>query len=164
VEAVAQVFLGVRLQCAKCHNHPFDRWSQNDYHSLAAFFARVQYRIVENNRRDRLDKHEFDGEQIVWQDRDGEVKHPRTGEVMRPRFLGGTIPALKPDADRLQTLADWVAAPDNPFFARIQVNRVWYHLLGRGIVDPEDDFRASNPPVNGPLLETLTRDFVAHHF
>jgi hypothetical protein len=163
-EAFAQVFLGVRLQCARCHNHPYDRWTQRDYHSLAAFFARVQYRIVENARRDKFDKHEFDGEQVVWMAREGEVIHPRTGETLRPLFLGAATPEFDPAADRLRGLADWVAAPDNPFFARAQVNRVWYHLLGRGLVDPNDDFRASNPPVNGPLLEALTQDFVAHRF
>jgi hypothetical protein len=163
-EAVAQVFLGIRLQCAKCHNHPFDGWTQHDYHSLAAFFARVDYRILDNNRRDKFDKHEFDGEQIVLMTREGEVKHPRSGEVLRPRFLGGATPELAPTADRLRALADWVAAPDNPFFARAQVNRVWFHLFGRGLVDPNDDFRASNPPVNAPLLDALSRDFVEHRF
>jgi hypothetical protein len=163
-EAVAQVFLGVRLQCARCHNHPFDRWTQDDYHSLAAFFARVQYRIVENRRRDKFDKHEFDGEQIVFQTREGEVTHPRTGTVMRPRFLGAPTPDFPAEADRLQALADWVARPDNLLFARAQANRVWYHLLGRGIVEPNDDFRASNPPVNAPLLEALAGDFAAHQF
>jgi hypothetical protein len=163
-EAVAQVFLGVRLQCARCHNHPFDRWTQNDYHSLAAFFARVDYAILENNRRDRLDKHEFDGEQIVCTSREGEVTNPRTGETMLPRFLGSTKPVSDASRDRLQALADWIARPDNPFFARAQVNRVWYHLLGRGIVEPDDDFRASNPPANEPLLEALAQDFTAHHF
>jgi hypothetical protein len=163
-ETTAQVFLGIRIQCARCHNHPFDRWTQEDYHRLAAFFARVQYRIVENNRTDRLDKHEFDGEQIVWMAREGDVTHPRTGETLLPRFPGQDRPACDADADRLQVLADWVARPDNPFFARAQVNRVWQHLLGRGIVDPNDDFRASNPPVNGPLLDALTRDFALHNF
>jgi hypothetical protein len=163
-EAVAEVFLGVRLQCAKCHNHPFDRWTQNDYHSLAALFSRVQYRILENKRTDKLDTHEFDGEQIVWMARDGEVKNPRTGETMPPRFLGSATPEFAADADRLQALADWVARPDNPFFARAQVNRVWYHLMGRGIVEPNDDFRASNPPSNGPLLEALAKDCVEHRF
>jgi hypothetical protein len=163
-EATAQVFLGVRLQCARCHNHPFDRWTQDDYYSLAAFFARVQYRIVENNRRDRLDKHEFDGEQVIYMARSGEVSHPATGEVLRPRFLGAATPELGPEADRLRALADWVARPDNPFFARTQVNRVWHHLLGRGIVEPNDDFRDSNPPANEPLLEALSKDFVAHKF
>jgi hypothetical protein len=163
-EATAQVFLGIRLQCARCHNHPFDRWTQNDYHSLAAFFARIDYRIVQNDRKDRLDKHEFDGEQIVYDRRDGEVLNPRNGEAMRPLFLGAATPDFGDRGDRLQALADWVARPDNPFFARTQVNRIWYNLLGRGLVEPNDDFRASNPPVNGPLLEALTRDFVEHRF
>jgi hypothetical protein len=163
-ETTAQVFLGIRLQCARCHNHPYDRWIQNDYHSLAAFFARVEYKIVTNNRRDRFDKHEFDGEQVVWLNRDGEVKHPRTGEIMRPGFVGAPTPELAADADRLQVLADWIARPDNPFFARTQANRIWFHLLGRGIVDPNDDFSATNPPANGPLLEALAQDFVAHQF
>ncbi len=163
-ESCAQVFLGIRMQCARCHNHPFDRWTQTDYHSLSAFFGRVQYRILENNRRDRLDKHEFDGEQVVWMDRAGEIKHPRSGEVLRPLFLGAETPAFAPESDRLLALADWIASPDNPFFARAQANRVWYHLLGRGLVEPNDDFRASNPPVNGPLLDALARDLAAHRF
>ncbi|HZT82556.1 MAG TPA: DUF1549 domain-containing protein, partial [Gemmataceae bacterium] len=121
-EATAQVFLGVRLQCAKCHNHPFDRWTQDDYHRFAAFFPRVQYRILENNRRDKLDKHEFDGEQVVWTARAGEVRHPRTGEPLAPKFLGAPAPAFARDADRLQALADWVGSRDNPFFARAQAN------------------------------------------
>src|SRR5437016_6071992 len=122
---MAQVFLGIRLQCARCHNHPFDRWTQNDYYSLAAFFARVDYTIVENRRKDGLDKHEFNGEQIDWQARKGEVKDPRSCEVMPPRFLGAATQELTPEADRLQALADWVAGPDNPFFARTQANRIW---------------------------------------
>jgi hypothetical protein len=163
-EAAAQVFLGVRLQCAKCHDHPFDRWTQVDYHDFAAFFARVHYRIVENKRRDGFDKHEFIGEQIVYSSRDGELRHPRTGDVMPPRFLGVDHPSRHPEANRLQLLADWVADPANPFFARAQVNRVWHHLLGRGIVEPLDDFRSSNPPANAPLLDALARDFAAHRF
>jgi len=163
-EAAAQVFLGIRMQCARCHNHPFDRWTQTDYHSLAAFFSRVQYRIIENNRRDGLDKHEFAGEQIVWMDRSGEITHPRSGEVLRPLFLGSDTPVFSPHDDRLLALADWIADPKNPFFARAQVNRVWYHLFGRGIVEANDDFRASNPPVNAPLLDALAQDFADHRF
>ncbi|MHB1424119.1 MAG: DUF1549 and DUF1553 domain-containing protein [Gemmataceae bacterium] len=158
-ESAAQVFLGIRMQCARCHNHPFDRWTQTDYHSFAAFFGRVRYRIVENNRRDGFDSHEFVGEQIVWMDRGGEIKHPSSGEVLRPLFLGAETPAFATGADRLLALADWVADPKNPFFARAQVNRVWHHLFGRGIVEPNDDFRASNPPVNAPLLDALAKDF-----
>jgi hypothetical protein len=162
-EAVAQVFLGVRLQCARCHNHPFDRWTQDDYYGLAAFFPRLQYRIVENRRRDMLDTHEFDGEQIVWLAREGEVTHPSTGATVRPRLPGTAMP-VDTAGDRLQALADWLADPHNPFLARAQVNRIWYHLMGRGLVEPNDDFRASNPPINAPLLEALTQDFVAHQF
>jgi hypothetical protein len=175
-EATAQVFLGIRMQCAKCHNHPFDRWTQDDYHRLASFFARVQYRIVANARKDKFDKHEFVGEQVVYQDDSSEVKHPATSAVVKPRFLGG--PPLEEIArsgqtarsgasaadDRLLRLADWVAAPENPFFARAQANRLWSYLMGRGIVEPNDDFRLTNPPVNGPLLEALTVDLVKHRF
>src|SRR5262249_36489546 len=121
------------------------------------------YRVLENNRRDRLDKHEFAGEQIVYQDRTSEITHPVTGEALRPRFPGEAT-QLPAGADRLRALADWVARPDNPFFARAQVNRVWQHLLGRGIVDPNDDFRDSNPPVNGPLLDALCQEFVKGRF
>lgn len=160
-EAAAQVFLGVRLQCARCHNHPFDRWTQDDYYGLAACFARIQYKILENRRRDRFDQHEFDGEQVVWTDRVSEIKHPRTSTSATPRFPGATS-AVGPD--RLQALADWVADSANPFFAKAQVNRVWFHLMGRGLVEPNDDFRATNPPANGPLLDALAQDFAAHQF
>jgi Protein of unknown function (DUF1549)/Protein of unknown function (DUF1553) len=152
-EAVAQVFLGVRMQCAKCHNHPFDHWTQNDYHQFAAFFDKIDYRVVENNRRDKFDLHEFDGEQVVFLSRDRGLKHPRTQAELAPRLLDADRPA--PAGDPLQTLADWVANPDNPFFAKAQANRIWFHLMGRGLVEPNDDFRVSNPSVNGPLLEDL---------
>jgi hypothetical protein len=163
-EATAQVFLGVRLQCARCHNHPFEKWTQDDYHSFAAFFARVQYRILENKRTDNFDKHEFVGEQIIYQDRTSELNHPRTGVPVAPRFLGTTGPALAAEGDRLGALADWVADPRNPFFARAQANRVWFHLMGRGLVDPLDDFRATNPALSEPLLESLARAFAGDNF
>jgi hypothetical protein len=161
-EGTARVFLGVRLQCAKCHNHPFDRWSQDDYYSWAAWFARVQYKVLENRRRDDNDGHEFDGEQIVYQDRKGEVENPRTGQPAAPRLLDDA--ARPEDDDRLTTVARWVAGRDNPYFARAQVNRIWFHLLGRGLVDPVDDFRATNPPSHPELLDELSADFVAHGF
>jgi hypothetical protein len=162
-EATAQVFLGIRMQCAKCHNHPFDQWTQTDYHRWTAFFPRVQYRILENNRKDKLDKHEFDGEQIVWMDREGEHLHPVTKQALKPRFLGADAPDIG-EGDRLRVLANWIADPKNPFFARTQANRVWTYLLGRGIVDPNDDFRLSNPPVNPELLDALAKDLIAHKF
>jgi len=110
----------------------------------------VQYKILDNNRRDKLDKHEFDGEQVVWMDREGEVKHPVTGAVLTPRFLGADMPKLKDTDDRLLLLAELGGAAGQPVFARTQANRIWSHLLAGGIVDPNDDFRLSNPPVNGP--------------
>jgi hypothetical protein len=163
-ESVAQVFLGVRVGCARCHNHPFDRWTIDEYYSFAAFFARIDYRVVENKRRDDLDKHEFVGEQVVFQARGGEMQNPRTKLPATPKFLGAATPAFAPETDRLAALADWVAAPDNPFFAKAQVNRVWLHLTGRGLVDPNDDFRATNPPSNPDLLEYLAGRFAAGGF
>ena len=162
-EAFAQVFLGIRMACAKCHNHPFDRWTQNDYHQLAAFFAQVAYKIGDNKRADKLDQHEFNGDQTVYLDPGLDVKHPVTGEVLSPHYLGD---AAKVDAkvDPLNALADWVADPKNPFFARAQANRIWAHLMGRGLVDPIDDFRQTNPPANEPLLAALAQDFAEHDF
>jgi hypothetical protein len=155
-ESVAQVFLGLRVSCARCHNHPFDRWTQDDYHRFAALFARVDYRVLANDRRDNLDKHEFVGEQVVFTDPGKELKHPRGGDA-EPRFLGAATPDLTGRADRLGAMADWVADPANPFFARAQANRVWFHLTGRGLVDPNDDFRTSNPASNPPLLDHLAK-------
>lgn len=164
VEATAQVFLGIRMLCAKCHNHPFNKWTQNDYYQLAAFFPRIQYKIIANTRKDNLDKHEFIGEQEVFEDDTSEVKQPNTGEIMAPRVLGGPTLKLGPKDDRLVPLADWIADPKNPFFARTQANRIWSYLMGRGIVEPDDDFRQSNPPVNEPLLDALAADFAKGGF
>ncbi len=161
-EATARVFLGTRLQCAKCHNHPFDRWTQDDYYGWAGFFGRVEYKILENNRRDRNDKHEFDGEQIVWMARSGAVDDPRNGQPAQPRYLGAATPRFSAEDDPLEALADWVTSRENGRFAKAQVNFIWHNLLGRGIVDPVDDFRATNPPVNPALLDALSDDFVRH--
>ncbi|QJW97424.1 DUF1549 and DUF1553 domain-containing protein [Frigoriglobus tundricola] len=162
-ESVAQVFLGVRIGCARCHNHPFDRWTIDDYYGFGALFARIEYRVLENNRKDNLDKHEFDGEQVVWQNRTSEMPNPRTKQAAKPRFLGAPTPDIG-DGDRLGAVADWVASPTNPFFARAQANRIWLHLMGRGLVDPNDDFRATNPPTNPELLNWLATDFAAGGF
>ena len=160
-ESVAQVFLGLRVGCAKCHNHPFDAWTQDDYHRFAATFARVGYRVPSNGRGDSFDKHEFVGEQFVTNLGAGELAHPRGGDA-KPKFLG--VPGDGPTGDRLDALADWVASPGNPYFARAQANRVWLHLMGRGLVEPNDDFRASNPPSNPELLAHLTRSFAANGY
>jgi hypothetical protein len=182
-EAAAQVFLGVRLQCAQCHSHPFDRWTQNDYYQWAALFAQVDYKIIENRRRDSNDKHEFDGEQIVFIARKGNVKDPRTGKAADPRFLGenemmaeqvarrenrqrdtATVNERGPDYDYLAELAGWLGNASNDMFARVQANRVWFHLMGRGLVEPLDDFRATNPASHPALLDELARDFVKRGF
>ncbi len=160
-EATAQVFLGVRLQCAQCHNHPFDRWSQDDYYDWASVFARVDYKILQNNRRDNLDKHEFNGEQVVFMAREGAVTNARNGKLASPRFLGAPD-AVPPGSDPLIELARWVAS--HPLFAKSQVNRVWYHLMGRGLVDPIDDFRPTNPASHPELMDQLAKDFAAQKF
>jgi len=163
-ESAAQVFLGIRLQCAKCHNHPFDRWTQDDYYGWANVFARVDYKILENRRLDRNDGHEFDGEQVVYMKPTGDVNDPRTGRPLPPKFLGDADAKPAANEDRLLALADWVARGENRLFVEVQVNRIWYHLMGRGIVDPIDDFRATNPPVNPPLLDALVQDFIDSGF
>jgi hypothetical protein len=165
-EATAQLFLGTRLQCAKCHNHPFDRWTQSDYYDWADIFSRVQYKVLANNRRDDLDKHEFNGEQIVFLAREGGVTNPRTGKPAHARFLGEPSPSetrsAPLDTDPLTALSLWLTSQPN--FARSQVNWIWFHLLGRGIVDPIDDFRPTNPPSHPGLLDELAADFAKHKF
>jgi hypothetical protein len=162
-EATAQIFLGTRLQCAKCHNHPFDRWTQDDYHEWTAVFAGIDYEIIENKRRDKNDSHEFIGEQLVKHISTGTVKNPRTEQNAPPRFLGSSK-AIANDEKRLTRLADWLTSPDNKQFAKAQVNRLWYYLLGRGLVDPVDDFRAANPASHPELLEYLATEFITHNF
>lgn len=163
-EAAAQLFLGRRVQCAQCHNHPFDRWSQEDYYDWQRVFARLNYKVLENRRRDDNDSHEFKGEQIVFLAPSAEVKNPRTGATAKARFLGETEPCSSTNEDELLQLARWTTSPANPFFAKVQANRIWFHLFGRGIVEPIDDFRASNPPANPQLLDALAADFVSHGF
>ncbi len=154
-EAITQVFLGIRIACAKCHNHPFDHWKQEDYHGLAAALAPIDYRILENKRRDDLDKHEFVGDQVVYLRRSQSYAHPVTKKQMVPTFLGSPAPK---DQDTPGRLADWIAHPENPYFARAQANRIWRHMTGKGLVDPEDDFRVTNPPSRPELLDLLTTE------
>jgi hypothetical protein len=162
-ETTAQLFLGIRMQCAKCHNHPFERWTQDDYYSLAAFFARVKQRRDPNEDRPR-EGNPPPGSELIFVDRGGEVVQPRTNQPMPPRFPGGDTAQVQPGQDRREVLAAWLTSPENPYFARSTVNRIWYHLMGRGIVDPVDDFRDSNPASNEELLDALAKDFVAHNF
>jgi hypothetical protein len=163
-ETAARLFLGVRLQCARCHNHPYDRWTQDDYYSWAAVFGRIDYEILKNDRRDDLDKNEFNGEQIVEMRSEGEVKNARTNADAPPKFLGGNTPALSAKDDRLAPLAEWLVSPDNRPFARAQANFIFYHLLGRGLVEPIDDFRLTNPASHPQLLEALADDLITSRY
>jgi len=151
-KSVSQLFLGVRIDCAQCHHHPNERWGQDDFYSMAAIFARVR----------RKGSAEF--EQIVYAADSGEVNHPKTEAVMPPRPLGGTLLEIAPGDDRREHFARWMTAAENPYFAPAIVNRMWSLLMGRGLVEPVDDFRVTNPATNEPLLDALAKDFVAHGY
>jgi hypothetical protein len=164
-ETTAQLFMGVRLGCAKCHNHPYDQWKQTDFHAMAAYFARVDRETKYKPRRQRFDAKEINGDEILVVKPAGEWNNPATDQPAQPVMLGdpSSVPAAD-TADRRPALASWLTRPGNPFFARAMTNRIWYHVMGRGIVDPVDDFRQSNPPSNGPLLQALADDFAARGF
>ena len=159
-EAVAQVFLGVRLQCARCHNHPYDSWTQADYYGLSAYFTNLRRKQVDNRRLDNLDIHEIKGDEVVYLEGQPGANHPRTGERLGPKPPDGPKPKLGNDPDALAALADWLTV-DNRQFARNMANRIWFHLVGRGVVEPVDDFRESNPPSNPALLDALTDELIA---
>jgi len=148
---ISQVFLGVRIECAQCHHHPFDRWTQTDYFGMSAYFAQLQRKPTPL------------GETLVALG-DPVTTHPRTGQAIAAHALGQPLPAKNPEGDRRRELADWVTAADNPWFARNLANRVWAHLLGRGLVEPVDDFRDTNPPTNPELLDALGRHLVEQGF
>ncbi|MBL8849079.1 MAG: DUF1549 domain-containing protein [Planctomycetaceae bacterium] len=153
VESVSQAFLGVRVQCAQCHHHPTERWSQSDYFGLAAAFSRV-------GRKGGFADAEVPTDEVIFLKGTGEVRHPRTGAVVDPRPLGGPDFALTRHDDPRRSLARWMTSPENPFFARTMVNRTWAHFLGRGLVHPIDDARSTNPPSHPELLDTLAREFI----
>jgi hypothetical protein len=154
VDDTAQVFLGMRLQCAKCHHHPFEVWGQDDYYGFAAFFGRVNRKILKDGRKDGLK------EDVIFTGRSGSVAHPKTGRLMAPKGLGDRVVNLSPTDDPRDRLVDWMAAPSNPYFARALVNRYWAHFMGRGIIEPLDDIRLTNPPSNPELLDALADSFV----
>jgi hypothetical protein len=151
-ENVAQVFLGMRTQCAQCHNHPFDRWTMDDYYGFAAFFAQVGRKGGEDPR-----------EIIVFNQGSGETQHPVTKQAVKPKFLGGIEPETQ-GRDRREVVAEWIASPENPYFAKNLANIVWAHFLGRGIVDEVDDVRVSNPAVNAPLLDKLAQQLIGYQY
>ncbi len=151
--STTQIFLGVRTDCARCHNHPFDRWSQDDFYGFATFFARVQQY---GGTADR--------EIVIKAEGDNMMRQPRTNQLMPPKFLTAELPITDTKGDIRVQLANWITAKDNPFFAKATVNRIWKQFFGRGIVNPVDDFRATNPPINAPLLDALAEDFVANGY
>ena len=144
-EFMSELFMGARLRCANCHNHPLDKWTQDDYHGLAAIFAKIE------------------GGQVVKVKSSGEVIHPATRETAVPRIPGTRF--LPADiADGRVELVDWLTSPDNPYFAKAIVNRLWKAMMGRGLVEPVDDFRSTNPATHSELLTELADDFVAHDY
>lgn len=154
-ENVTQLFLGVRFSCNKCHDHPFEKWTQKQYYQLGAFFARVGFKPGSQN-----------GDETIFAKDNGEVLHPKTNLAVVPAVPVGRMPktAALVTEDRRAGFADWLTSADNPFFSRAMVNRLWSYLLGKGIIDPVDDIRAGNPPSNPELLEALNADFVKHGF
>jgi uncharacterized protein DUF1553/uncharacterized protein DUF1549/Big-like domain-containing protein len=150
-EQAAQLFMGVRLQCANCHNHPFEKWTRSSYHQFAAIFAQITAR-GQNNAFE------------ITSQPNRDYRHPETNQVMAPAVLDDLPREFPGDKDRREVLAAWLASPDNALFARNLVNRLWAQLLGRGIVEPVDDVRATNPPSNEPLLDALAKDFIARKF
>jgi hypothetical protein len=155
LERTAQVFTGIRMLCARCHPHPFENWTQADYYGLSSFFNQV---TEKPDFADPLDK-------IIVVRRDvGFAVNPRTNQPQPPRFLGANEPQVAPGADRRPILGEWLTSKQNPLFARSLVNRYWSYFFSRGIIDPVDDIRVTNPPINPQLLDALTQDFIAHDF
>jgi len=151
-ENVAQVFMGMRIQCAQCHNHPFDRWTMNDYYGFASFFSQVGRKGADDPR-----------ELIVFNAGGGEVNHPLYARPMKPKFLGGVEPDVA-GKDRRAVLAEWLASPENPYFAKNLANIVWGHFLGQGIINEVDDVRISNPASNQELLDELGKKFTGYKY
>jgi hypothetical protein len=152
-ENISMTFMGFSITCARCHNHPLEKWTQKDYYQMANLFSRVGVK----NGVDR-------GDLIVYPARTGEINHPRLNVPLAPRPLDGPPMSLDAPGDRREAFVNWLVSPENPFFARSLVNRVWKNFMGRGLVEAVDDIRDANPPSNAALFEAVTRDFVAHRF
>jgi hypothetical protein len=152
-ENVTKAFLGLSITCARCHNHPLEKWTQRDYYQMTNLLARIG---MKNGAEP--------GDTVVYSNPTGDVNHPRMGKPLPPRPLDGKPLDLQSDLDRRRHLAAWLTSPDNPYFARALVNRVWQNFLGRGLVHPVDDVRATNPPSNEELFAALTKDFTDHGF
>ncbi|MCS7166572.1 MAG: DUF1549 and DUF1553 domain-containing protein [Gemmatales bacterium] len=152
-EKTTVIFLGLSLTCARCHNHPIEKWTQDQYWAVANLFSRVAQKNGDRS-----------GEVIVYDQASGDVPHMRRGIPMPPAPPDGVPLALDDPRNRREYFVNWLTASDNPYFARALVNRVWRHFLGRGLVEPEDDLRLTNPPTNAELFDALTREFIAHRF
>ncbi|WP_166830277.1 DUF1549 domain-containing protein [Thalassoroseus pseudoceratinae] len=155
---VSQLFLGVRLDCAKCHHHPFEVYGQDDFYSFAAYFAKI------GRKGKGLSPPISGSEEIIYTATRGDVKHPLTGEVLPPKPLFGEPADIPTGTDPRVKLAEWITSDDNPFFAKVMANRIWADLMGTGIVEPVDDLRGTNPPANEPLLDALAEDFREHDY
>ncbi len=154
MEDVAQLFLGVRMQCAQCHHHPFERWSQDDYYGFAAYFSQV-------GRKPSATR----GEDLIFHKRGvATATNIKTGAALKPTPLGADSQVIAPDEDPRLKLANWMSSPDNPYFAKALVNRYWKHFFRRGLIEPEDDIRETNPPTNPELLAALEKHFVSSGF
>jgi hypothetical protein len=151
-ENVAQVFMGMRIQCAQCHNHPFDRWTMDDYYGFAAFFTQIGRKRTDDPR-----------ELVVFNSGSGEINHPLGGRRMAPKYLGGEVPDVV-GKDRRALMAEWLASPKNPYFATNLSNMVWTHFFGVGIINEVDDVRVSNPPSNSELLQELGKKFTEYNY
>jgi len=166
-EDISQTFLGVRFNCNKCHDHPFERWTQNQYYEFGAYFAQVAFKRGTLGRDVLIRPNETYASEQVSEDvvyhnyNGGEVRHPKTGQPVAPKVPYGSAGALASGEDRRVTFAEWLTSKENPYFARSTVNRFWSYCFGRGIIDPVDDIRAGNPPSNAALLDALTGEFVA---
>ena len=166
MEDAAQLFLGQRIACAKCHHHPFEKWSQQDYYAMTAFFSKVQVKLPPPPPRGKK-KPKFGlallsapaVAAVSLKSGPASALNPRTGKQVGPTGLGGPCVDVGPDQDPREKLVAWMIARDNPFFARTLVNRYWKHFLGRGLVDPEDDMRETNPASNPELLDALAKSF-----
>jgi hypothetical protein len=170
METTTHLFLATRFNCNKCHDHPFERWTQNQYYETAAYFARLSLKKDEKaSGNGTIGGSAVEGAkplfEIVSDAPEGEVKHDRTGKVTPPHFpYPAKYEVPKEKASRREELAAWITSPDNRYFAMSYVNRIWGYLLGTGIIEPLDDIRAGNPPTNPELLEWLTQDFIKHNF
>ncbi len=168
-EDVSQTFLGVRFNCNKCHDHPFEKWTQNQYYEMGAYFAQVGFKRGQVGKEvifaEAGGSFQITSEEIVYHKYDGgEVKHLKTAAPVTPKVPVGDAKSIATGADRRVPMVDWLVAPENPFFAKSMANRIWSYFLGRGIIDPVDDIRASNPPSNPELLDALTAQFVKDDF